>query len=292
MLEYDPSVPLSLKNIQEWFSKIITSPLQNNLINPISPQKTPINTEAAKYIVPSPTLDPGDRIQIYNQQYWWRLLNTLHDSFPLVTRILGYYDFNKKIGVPYLKKYPPQHWSINYLGNRLPIWMKNEYREKDKEMLNEAVAIDWAFTDSFFAGEYSLSNLKDNQASQTEENVLATIFHLQPHLHLMNLKHHFFPFRDLILEQIPEYWDKNTMPKIEKGDYFFVIYRNQHYNIVWSEIKKYEFLLLSQFRDGKSIEQACQFLENESEEFQLEASRNLHLWFQEWVARGWFGIKL
>ena len=78
---FDKKVPLELKKTQEWFASIITRPIDvENQMMPISPSGVPMEEEAKRFIVPRPKLRADERIQIYNQQYWWRLLNILQDE--------------------------------------------------------------------------------------------------------------------------------------------------------------------------------------------------------------------
>jgi Putative DNA-binding domain len=284
MDEYDDRVPIALKETQEWFASIITRPIDDNSqMNPRSPSGIPMTVEAQKYIIPSPTLTPDKRIQLYNQQYWWRLLSILHDNFPLTTRVFGYYDFNKMIGVPYLEKYPPKHWSLNHLGDLLPKWVREEYHEKDKALIQEAIDTDWAYVNGFFAGEYPFEKGNEN-------DILNKTLSLQPHLSLHSITHRLLPFRDVMIEREPEYWKNNKFPHLESSThYFFVIYRNKQYNLAWSEIDEPQFLLLSQFRRGLSISEACKWLEKQQQSIQSAANRQLHVWFQEWTVHRWLG---
>src|SRR5690606_39116743 len=125
-----------LKELQYWFAEIISRPIDmDNKINPITPSGKPIEEEAAKYIIPSSTLTPGQRMEIYNQQFYWRLLDILHETFPLLARLFGYRDFNEKLGFPYISTHLPDHWSLNQLGKRLPRWIEQHYHYMDKELV-------------------------------------------------------------------------------------------------------------------------------------------------------------
>lgn len=153
-MTYDTKVPIKLKKIQHWFGSIIGRPIdEDSRMNPLSPSGNPMELEAYDFIKPSPTLRPAQRIQIYNQQYWWRLINHMHESFPLVIRLFGYHDFNRTIAIPYLVSYPPTHWSLNQLGDKLPQWVEEEYQADDKQLVYDAVRVDWAFSHSFVAAE-------------------------------------------------------------------------------------------------------------------------------------------
>src|SRR5437016_6261368 len=104
-------VPAEILNIQKWFSGIIVNPLIEDRINPISPMGIDIQIEVARFILPSAHLKPYQRMEIYNQQYWWRLINILQANFPLTLRLLGPGMFNR-IVVLFLKENPPKHWSL------------------------------------------------------------------------------------------------------------------------------------------------------------------------------------
>lgn len=288
MSQYDGKVPSQLKEVQEWFASIITRPIDDcSQMNPLSPSGIPMSIEAQQYIVPSPTLTPDKRIQIYNQQYWWRLLTILHENYPLTTRLFGYRDFNRLIAVPFLERYPPNHWSLNYLGDSLPRWLREEYCGENKELVREAVDVDWAYIKGFFTGE-----LSTDYTAEDEEALLTRSLTLQPHISLCRLTHRLLPFRDLLLEHEPEHWEEADFPPLDRGgSYFYIIYRNRYYNLEWQEIDEPQYMLLSLFENGRSIAEVCEWLEEQSEAIQSAANKNLHLWFQEWTACRWLGSK-
>lgn len=280
MQNYDPTVPQSLKKLQEWFASIIVRPIDDHSqMMPTSPSNIPMEIEARQYIVPSPTLKPDQRIQLYNQQYWWRLLSTLHDNFPSATRLLGYHTFNHKIAIPFLQKYPPNHWSLNHLGKELPEWVRKNYKGEIPLLIQDSIDADWSYVKSFFAG-----NLPFPLGS--EEETLNKKLTLQPHVNLHQFSHPFMAFRDEVVDQSPEYWQENPLPDMgSKGKYFFVIYRSSQYNIVWFEIDYPQYAILSTFKEGRSIAEICDWLENQEQEIQEAAKDKLHLFFQEWTAR-------
>jgi hypothetical protein len=289
MIGYDKNVPVTLKNVQDWFASIITMPIDDeSRMNPASPWGTLMVEEAQKYIAPSPTLEPDQRIQIYNQQYWWRLLSTLHDNFPLTTRLFGYQQFNSLIGTPYLQKYPSTHWSLNHLGDKLPQWVREEYYEEDKPLVVEAIDTDQAFNNSFSAGEYPFMDLYHDTKDSSKTAILKEKMRLQPHVHMFSFQHNLLPFRKVMLKEEPEFWEEHPFPSLEKEKtYYFVLYRNRHCQVTWTEINQYEYKLLENFKSGSTIEHACHWLEHQDQQFLEEASENLHLWFQEWTLRHW-----
>lgn len=288
---FDSTVPERLKKGQQWFAGIITQPIdEDSCIPKMAPSGRLIQEEAWVYIKPSPTLLPARRIELYAQQYWWRLLSVLHDSYPLVTRLFGYEDFNRTIGMPYLQKYAPNHWSLNLLGGRLPLWIEEEYHGADKPLICEAALLDHAYHASFFAKELKPLKLADFPEESDFSRLLTVNFHLQPYLHFLKFERNLPAFRMELLDESPEYWIDHDFPKLEPADGYFVIFRNGYGQTVWDQISLAEVTMLNYFKYGSTIEEACQRIELESAEICAAAEQKLHVWVQSWIIKQWIGL--
>jgi hypothetical protein len=289
-----PTAPAKLKATQEWFASIITRPLldESKMIL-TAPNGEPMELDAARYLLPGPTLEPHQRIELYNQRYWWRLLAILHESFPLVTRLFGFYQFNQLIGFPYLVKYPPTHWSLNYLGSHLFQWVEEEYQAEDKQLILDSAKLDWAFNDGFTAAELPPITTKDMPADGNLEALLDRPIILQPYIHLFELDYDLFLFREAFIKEEGDYWVDHDFPPLlkEKKPYCFALYRTERNQAAWKEISQGEYLFLNFFKQGMSIEEACEQLESCPEEVLNETMNNLHKWFQEWILRRWLVLK-
>lgn len=289
-MRFDTKVPLPLKKTQTWFASIITRPIdEESRMNPISPSGQPMEEEAYDFIVPSPTLRPAQRIQIYNQQYWWRLLNSLHETYPLVVRLFGYHDFNQTIGIPYLSQCPPNHWSLNQLGDRLPQWIEDHYHDQDKNLIKDAVEIDYAYNRAFFAAKHAPIDMASLPVKGDVSCLLTEKLCLQPYVYLFELQYDLLKLRDEMLKEEPEFWIDNDFPLLlrEKKKYHFVIFRNHYHNIVWNDLSEEAYRVLSLFKKGEMIENVCQWLEKQEDSFFETVSEKLHFWFQEWTMRHW-----
>lgn len=287
----DVESPASLTKLQAWFGKVIAQPIdENSCINPKSPTGKPIEEEAKAFIKPSKTLSPKDRIQIYNQQYWWRLLNIMHENFPLVTRLFGYFDFNQTIAIPYLEKYPPSHWSLALLGDTLAEWIEANYQEDDKTLVLESARLDWAYNASFIAKELKAIDIIKATTEEEGSCLLTQKVMLQPHLFLLEMKHDLIPFRNIVLHEDGDYYLDHDFPKLKKQKKHIVVYRSPSMHIEWKEISHEESIVLGKFREANSIEEVCSWLETQEGPLLSEAEKNLLHWFQEWTALGWIGL--
>jgi len=270
--------PKALKELQEWFGAVITQPIdQDSRINPIAPSGNSIEEEAKRYISPSITLTSKERIELYNQQYWWRLLNIMQQNFPLLTRLFGCQDFNHTIAMPYLERYPSSHWSLNTLGDTLPKWISENYHEEDKSLVLESALIDASFNAGFCAKELK----------QIVEGARVL---LQPHVTLLELSYDIIPFRTKVLDKDPEYFADHNFPHLKKQKTFGAIYRGKDLQISWKELSQAEYFALTQFSQEKSVEEFCDWLSTQDRDFVRESEKNLILWFQEWTALGFLGM--
>lgn len=141
-MKFDLSVPPSLLEMQQWFAKIVASPIRETGEYRLPLYEKQLSESIEKRISPGPRLSAEQRIGIYNQQYWFRLFVLLQDSYPTLLRLFGHQDFNHLIAEPYLQKYFPDHWSLSFLGSRLPRWIEEEYQEEDKSLILAAAQLD------------------------------------------------------------------------------------------------------------------------------------------------------
>lgn len=295
-MSYDPSVPKALKEVQTWFAGVITQPIDHkSRISPVSPKGNPIEKEASVYIKPSPTLKPEQRIEIYNQQYWWRLLNVMHSIFTMATRMMGYRQFNDKIAIPYLESYPSDHYSVSHIGDHLLTWMQTHYKGDDKELLTDAIAIDHAMNSAFFEAHYPPVT-----EGISPEKAFMLKACLQPHITLFKMQYDLFSFRSEIHAKDPDYWSNHHFPNLEhalaenKGHfpnlkrdkmYYFIVYRSRMNSVKWDEISEQEHALLSLFETEASIEDVCEWLSKEGQHYLQEATPRLQKWIEGWIAK-------
>lgn len=289
--EYDALSPKKLKETQLWFASIIVRPidLQSSMM-PISPSGIPMEQEAENYIRPSFTLKAHQRIELYNQQYWWRLLNVLQDIFPTLVRLFGYTDFNQMIGFRYLVKFPPNDWSLNGIGANILQWIDEEYSENDKKLIFDAARVDLAFNQNFVAKwikPISFIDSKDDDLA----SLLELDLYLQPSIYLFDLDYDMFTFRQEFLLHDPNYWQEHDFPKLQHGKKWVVLCRTEDNETAWSDFSQSEFLFLKQFKNGSSIQKACSWLEEQKSEIFQEAEENLHLWLKSWISRGWLSTE-
>lgn len=261
-MKFDQKAPTRLTRLQVWFAEIITQKmLDDRSIQPTTSRGNSLVDEAKEFITETPTLSAIDRLQLYNQSYWLRLFDALHEEYPLLTSLFGTEGFDTEIAIPYLLAHPPSHWSLNEIGKELVTWLEANYVQDDKRLIMQAAHIDWACQQSFFAKGLPPIDL-EQYTGQNAEKLLARPLILQPHVHLFETWGHFMHFREAFLKEEPDYWLEHDFPELVKnGPYFFLIYRTPKLSMAWDELTQDEFYFLSLFKRPTTIDEAIQALD-------------------------------
>lgn len=261
-MKFDQKAPTRLTRLQVWFAEIITQKmLDDRSIQPTTSRGNSLVDEAKAFITETPTLSAIDRLQLYNQSYWLRLLDALHEEYPFLTSLFGTESFDNEIAIPYLLSHPPSHWSLNDLGKDLVTWLEANYTQDDKRLIMQAASIDWACQQSFFAKGLPSIDL-EQYTGQNAEKLLSRPLILQPHVHLFETWGHFMHFREAFLKENPDYWLDHDFPELVKDrPYFFLIYRTPKLTISWDELTQDEFHFLSLFKRPNTLDEAIQALD-------------------------------
>ena len=105
---------------------------------------------AARFIKPNDRLSSFDRLEIYNRQYWFRVLSGLLEDFPGLSAVLGARRFEAMCRA-YLCDHPSQSFTLRNLGNRLENWLRKHRRwaGSKQALALDMVQLEWAQIEAF-----------------------------------------------------------------------------------------------------------------------------------------------
>jgi hypothetical protein len=88
------------------------------------------------------------RVDIYANMYFYRLRDSLREDFPKTVQVVGDEGFHNLV-TDYLLAHPSSHWSMRYVGLRLPDFLKSHRLLEAFPFLADLAAVEWAHTDLF-----------------------------------------------------------------------------------------------------------------------------------------------
>lgn len=250
---------------------------------------------AESFIAPNSRLNAFERLQIYNRQYWFRVLGALAEDFPGLRTVVGARAF-EALSVAYLTAHPSRSFSLRNLGSKLVEWLaaNPQHAGRRHRLALDVARIEWAFVEVFDSAEHTPPTL-DRIATLGAGSKLA----LQPHLQLIALD---YPADDLVLglhqrekrqtsEAGVEYEDDiepgpAKLPRLRRGATWLAAHRVD-YSVFYLRLKREEFLTLAAIRQGVPLADAIEtgFIGSH-----IPLTRRVRLvqqWFSNWAELGW-----
>src|SRR5262249_592418 len=97
-------------------------------------------------------LPAAERLDIYANMYFFRLLDCLREDFPRLAPALGEDRFHN-LATDYLLAHPSEHPSLRYLGRRLPEFLAGHALARESACLTDLARLEWTRADLFDASD-------------------------------------------------------------------------------------------------------------------------------------------
>jgi len=247
----------------------------------------------AGFIKPNDRLTSFARLEIYNRQYWFRLIECFYEDYPGLRTVLGDHQFHN-LAIAYLANFPSSSFTLRNLGRQLVSFITAEPRwtAPQQEAALAMAHLEWAHIEAF-----------DNEAKTPVtvdqlrgRNPADIHLHLQPHITLLRSN---WPMDDFLISLRREtglrgeasnavdqpvehrHGHRRRLPKRRSILLAVHRYRNVVY---YKRLQRSQFNLLTSLNDGASLERALQSVTAP------KAAASVHKWFANWAALGWFWI--
>ena len=111
---------------------------------------------AESFIAPNSRLTAFERLEIYNRQYWFRVLGALAEDFPGLRAVIGGRRFDA-LSIAYLTAHPSRSFTLRNLGSKLPEWLAAhpEQAGRRHRLAVDVARIEWAFVEAFDSAEHA-----------------------------------------------------------------------------------------------------------------------------------------
>jgi Putative DNA-binding domain len=286
---------MPLGELQRTMAAAVMQPLTpDEDMRATAPDGRAMNEVAASFIAPNSNLTPFERLEIYNRQYWYRVLGALAEDFPALRTVVGARAF-EALSIAYLTAHPNRSFTLRNLGSRLAEWLlaNPQYTGRRHGLAVDVARIEWAFVEAFDSAERTPLTL-DQIATLDAGSRLA----LQPHLRLVALD---YPADDLVLglhkgdkRQTSEAGVKHDeedapaakLPRLRRRSTWLAAHRVD-FSVYYRRLKREEFLTLAAIRQGLPLADA---LDTGFIGSRVPAARRAKLvreWFATWAELGW-----
>jgi hypothetical protein len=194
------------------------------------------------------TLSSAERLELYHRQYWFRVLDSVAEEFPVLQKMAGDEKFWELMEA-YLQSCPSGSYTLRHLGRSMASFVAgwDGLDETRRRWFSALAEIEYAAMEVYEAAE---------REALPPERIATEVLELQPHVRLMA-----FPVAaDRCFE-----WEAFT-PEEESP----------------VRLEAVEFVLLERLKEGRSLEEL--FADPVEPE---PTAEEVQQWFSEWQSRGW-----
>ena len=252
---------MSLLDFQRRMAEDVSRPLAADFaMQDVSLDGTSVEDIAAGYIKPNDLLSSFDRLEIYNRQYWFRVIGSVSEDYPALNAVLGQ-ERCEALVLAYMKENPSTSFSLRDLGAKLPSWLEKhpELAGSHHELAVDVARLEWAYIEAFDSP--ALPPIGPDEFSRLMPTSTLAV---QPHLQLLALRyavdevvlavHTNRPATDIASNAVSERTKPTRLrvPRLRRCPTYLAVHRYQD-SVYYRRIDHEAFLLLSAIQEGEPI---------------------------------------
>ena len=280
----------SLGKLQRWLQEVITNPdgIAAGVESQTARQQIDIGAANIEDVVePSSRLGSAERLAVYGNAYFARLVECLGEEFPATRYALGEETF-ESFAFGYVNDSPSSSYSLGFLGERFAQYLIDT-RPDDvpkpgwPDFLIDLATLERTYAEVFDGpGPENLDTLKpEDLQAIPPERVSEIRFVPVPSLRLMEAS---FPVHEYVTAV-----RRDRSPEIPMPAETLLVITRREYVVRRGTVSRAEFQLLRAIIDGNSLGQAIELAaEAMPAGSDDEFAANLSEWFQHWASAGWF----
>jgi hypothetical protein len=250
---------------------------------------------AESYVKPNDRLSSFERLEIYNRQYWFRVIGAVSEDFPALNALLREKRFDAMV-LAYLREIPSTSWTLRDLSGELPEWLQGhpEFTGRRHQLALEIAKLEWAYVESYDGRRLEPLAAEDMRAIGPE-----TCLTLQPHLQLLAMS---YPVDELVLavrKDTPETEivsnasmmkkevKRMKLPAMRKKAVWLAVHRYDDV-VYYRHIDREAYALLTALREGKPLAEALGMAFEKSRLTPQEQAAKIREYFAHAAELGWF----
>ena len=220
-----------------------------------------------------------ERLEVYNRQYWFRLITCMQEEFTCAVHVMGLDVFNQWV-IRFLDAHPAASPYLADLDRKFPAYLAKKYRARNRAAVLEAVAYDKAFARAFEGAAGAPPDL--GSGADPAKPVHPVRIGLAPHATVLALTRDFTAYRK---QCVGDEALTGRFP-LRARRYTVCLYRRD--NVLYEKLlSPAEGRVLSALQKPRTLAQLFRALEKEAPPRVLKAvERGLAEWFRDWTELG------
>ncbi len=271
-----------LDRLERWMQALIMDPdgVRSGLRNAAADNVLPGTVDKLEGLVlPSKQLNSVERLSIYGNMYFSRLIEILAEEFPTVQHLLGKERFGKTVR-GYVTRHPSTHYSLTRLGCKFPTYLAEEADDlPNREFTGDVATVERAMEDVFDARRIEPIPFEDLTAIPIERWGDVRL-RTTPALRLLQLDYPVNTFITAVRED-------RHMDIPPAAPAFVAVYRH-NYRVWRVDLDAQRFTLLTALHRGESLGSALDLCASLPETDAAGLMDAISGWFREWTSEGLF----
>ena len=287
--------PISLAQLQRQMAAAILQPLtRDDGMRPETADGRSMAAVAESFIAPNSRLSVFERLEIYNRQYWFRVMGALAEDFPALEAVVGGRVF-EALSIGYLTACPSRSFTLRNLGSRLVEWLavNPHWGGRRHGLALDVARMEWAFVEAFDSAHRNPLTLEQIAALDASSRLA-----LQPHVQLLALDR---AADELVLalhdRQKREPGEAGQtrgqasaapakLPYLRPRPTWLAAHRVD-LSVYYRRLEREEFLTLSAIGRGLPLAEALEAGFQDSRIHQPRRPQRVQTWFANWAELGW-----
>lgn len=225
---------------------------------------------ADEIIKPGPSLTSAERLELYHRQYWFRILDSLAEDFPVLRRMAGDEVFWELIEA-YLLERPSRSFTLRHLGEVFADFIEISplLDETRRPWFSSIARIEYAFMECFESAQGALPEADD---------LANSVIELQEHVKLLHL-----PVPADLCWEWPDFCPASSL---EPQPVDVAVWREPSGRSRQERIEAAEVPLLVRLKQGIRLAELFESLPEPA-----PTEEQITRWFAKWHGHRWLGVQ-
>ena len=268
--QQDEKATQELSEFQLQFGKAMSEPIDfSSGAFEFQTQNYP--SKLSEVLIPRHGLSGTDRMRVYNQQYWYRLLTILQNEFPIAAKELSLWTFNQW-AAKYIQENPSKSPSLNDLSKAFLSFLKTQNLENLDKIIEIVEVESWFNRSIHLAKEDGLQQLEQSEILARVASGLKLSQHSFVHEENWNVAEVFLESRK----------GNRDVPFAKRSGRW--LFHRSATSIHVLELDAAALFLLQEFEKSSLLDTALSQMEQTLTADDLEGvEHKISGWFEEWV---------